>query len=237
MNKKYNNKDQKVICIGMHKTGTSTLGYALDKLSYSVVGARLDMTQHLLKNNIDVVLEEASKYDALQDVPWAVLYDKLDQKYPGSKFILTERNEDQWIKSVINHFGKLDIDLHRWIYGEGTALGNELIYLDKYRRHNKEVKEYFKNRPNDLLIFSLNDNGWNELCEFLNCKVPPVEFPHANKGIHNLSKKEKIISKIKKTIPVSWRGKIMRKLGYSNRSNIFNNYKENQKYMRDNLNL
>jgi len=46
---------------------------------------------------------------------------------------------------------------------------------DKY----KTIKEYFKNRPNDLLIMEINE-GWKPLCEFLDVAIPPVNFPCLN---------------------------------------------------------
>ena len=84
----------------MHKTGTTSLGLALLKLGYSVLGARIDLGEKLSEGRIEEVLEIAEPFDALQDVPWALLYKELDEKFPNSKFILTVREEEKWLKSL-----------------------------------------------------------------------------------------------------------------------------------------
>ena len=56
-------------------------------------------------------------------------------------------------------------------------------YIARYERHNREVQEYFANRPDDLLIIDLpNDDGWSRLCPFLGHPTPNEPFPHANKA-------------------------------------------------------
>lgn len=73
-----------------------------------------------------------------------------------------------------------------WIYGVGTPIGNEEVYANKYERHNAEVREYFKDRPNDLLILPLETtNKWEKLCYFLGKPIPEIKYPHANIGNKN----------------------------------------------------
>lgn len=226
--------EKKVIGIGLHKTGTSTLGDALIKLGYKVVGARLDLTESLKKGHIKPAIQLAKRFDALQDVPWALLYKELDNAFPNSKFILTERNEDKWLNSILKHFGNRHWDMHEWIYGKGVAKGNEIIYRNKYRNHNKEVKQYFNNRPNDLLVMSFeNGDEWEKLCDFLNIPVPKTKFPHSNKGKHNYNFQDKSDNFIKKIIPIKIkliRIKFLKKLGYPDKGDRFNNREQNNKY-------
>ena len=98
-------KKNKVIGIGFHKTGTSTLDVILCKLGYTVLGVRKGLALNLFRNDIESVLKVTEEYDAFQDNPWPLLYKELDTKYPKSKFILTIRDEKKWINSVVNHFG------------------------------------------------------------------------------------------------------------------------------------
>ena len=98
------NEKPRVFCIGWHKTGTSSLGHALVQLGYSVLGCRLDMVHPLRQDDLEAVLGLAGQFDALQDVPWAALYRELDQAFPGSRFILTEREEQSWLRSALRHF-------------------------------------------------------------------------------------------------------------------------------------
>lgn len=186
-----NNKG-KVIGIGFHKTGTSTLRAAFEILNFSVLGPRTDLANDLFAGNWDKVFREADKYDVLEDNPWAVIYKELDAQYPGSKFIMTTRDENKWIKSVVNHFGGDTTRMREYIYGEGNGDPEHLdsLYLERYKKHISDVKEYFKDRPEDLLIISWEqDNGWKEICTFLNIKMPKVAFPHVNKGAYSTSEK------------------------------------------------
>lgn len=218
----------KVFCIGWHKTGTTTMGEAFLLLGYTVVGARLDFAKKLLNGDTGTVIEEAKKYDAFQDVPWAALFKELDAAYPNSKFILTTRDENKWLISAQKHFNNLNIPLHKWLYGKAVLVGNEMIYLKRYREHNIEVVEYFKDRPNDFLIMSLaKGDSWHKLCSFLNQSIPNKQFPFSNKGKHNYSFKEKIYNKFSSLIPGNWKRKILVALGYPDRRNRFNNHVEN----------
>ena len=222
-------KKNKVICIGWHKTGTTTMGEALLLLNYKVVGARLDFAESLLEGDYTKVLKEAEKFEAFQDVPWAALYKELDAAFPGSKFILTIRDESKWIKSAVRHFGSRDILLHRWLYGNGMAAGNEELYLERYRRHNAEILQYFKNRPDDFLLLSLeNGDGWNKLCAFLGVPLPSVKFPYANKARHNYTFREKVYAYFRDIMPVSLRVRILMFFGKKDKRNRFNNYYENK---------
>ena len=126
---------------------------------------------------------------ALSDLPIPILYDKLDKAYPGSKFILTTRDDDKWLDSVRRHwnpnFNKFrkswDHDpfshfIHKEIYGQRGF--DPDIFLARYRRHNAEVAEYFRSRPADLLTFNVDaGHGWTELCRFLKKPVPSVAYP------------------------------------------------------------
>jgi hypothetical protein len=180
----------KVIGIGFHKTGTSTLDTVLSKLGFKVLDYRIDLADDLFNENYERIFELTDSHDAFQDNPWAVLYKELDARYPNSKFILTERNEEKWIKSMVNHFGDSHTEMRRWIYGTGHPKGNEDLYLERYRLHYREVKEYFKVRPNDILAVSWEKgDGWKKICDFLDKPIPDAPFPHANKRSYKKKKK------------------------------------------------
>ncbi len=173
----------KVFCIGFHKTGTSSLAYALEELGYRVTGPNGVNDPDIAKNVTKMVRKLVRRYDAFQDNPWPVLYRELDVEYPGSKFILTKRDPDAWIKSQVGHFGAKETPMRKWIYGVGSPLGHEDIYIKRYVDHNRDVEEYFSERPDDLLLMELSSgDGWEKLCAFLDKQIPSVPFPHANKS-------------------------------------------------------
>ena len=53
-----------------------------------------------------------------------------------------------------------------------------------YLTHNQEVIEYFKDRPNDLLVINLKEpNGYEKFCIFLGIEDSNGKFYHLNKSI------------------------------------------------------
>lgn len=233
------NKSHKarVFCIGWHKTGTTTMGVALLQLGYSVLGCRLDMGLPLLQGDKELALEEAGKFDALQDVPWAALYRELDQRYPGSRFILTYREDKAWLNSAVKHFKGLDVDLHEWLYGNGVLLGNEQLYLERYQQHNKEVRAYFAGRDDFLEMDLAAGDGWDKLCTFLGEPVPKKAFPHTNKGQHNYTWKDKLKRKLIALVPNALRRKrveVLERMDMHDGRNRFNNHEQNKKWREQN---
>ena len=228
--------DPRVFCIGWHKTGTSSLGHALVQLGYSVLGCRLDMVHPLRHGDLDAVLGLAGQFDALQDVPWAALYRELDQAYPGSRFILTEREEQSWRRSALRHFASTAVPLHAWLYGDGVMRGNEQLYLDRYRRHNREVRAYFEDRTRDLLKLDLaTGEGWRELCGFLGDPQPNRPFPHANKGPQSFDAKDQAVNALRRRTPLAARSAIFgvrqairNLMGKPDPRDVFNNMTANR---------
>lgn len=165
----------KVFGIGLSRTGTSSLTFALRILGYNAI--------HFPKDPVVM----AKDHDALTDTTVARDYKKLDKLFPDSKFILTIRDVDSWLNSVEAHFKrnpvetreKWVLDLRETVYN--TTEFNPKLMKNAYEKHIKDVKEYFKNRPNDLLIMSICDGeGWEILCPFLSETIPVEAFPKVN---------------------------------------------------------
>ena len=177
--------DTKVFGIGFHKTGTKSLAAALQRLGYRVTGSNAVHDPDIASRVLDLAFELAEQFDAFQDNPWPLLYREMDARYPGSHFILTTRPTDKWIRSVLHYFAGRSTPMREWIYGAGRGcpLTNEDIYIERYERHNREVRAYFHERPGDLLELAITEGeGWEKLCPFLGKPVPGVPFPHANRG-------------------------------------------------------
>ncbi len=173
----------KVFCVGFHKTGTKSLSVALRSLGYRVTGPNGVNDPDIENNVLSMAFQLAEKYDAFQDNPWPIIYKELDEQYPGSKFILMLRDPESWIKSQVKHFHRRETPMRKWIYGAGCPEGNEDVYIKRFKDHNKEVVNYFKNRPQDLLVMDLAEgDGWDKLCTFLGVDIPKIAFPHANKA-------------------------------------------------------
>jgi len=180
-------KSRKVFCLGFQKTGTSSLGLALEKLGYKVAGYyqfrdlahRDDVTWDEITGR---ALEAAKRYDAAQDTPWPLLFRELDAAFPGARFILITRDRDAWINSAVKDFAHYPNAIHDLIYGSPCPVGHEETWLARYDRHNAEVKAYFADRPDDFISLDMNqgDVNWDNLCRFLDEPDPGIGWPHAN---------------------------------------------------------
>ena len=173
----------KIFCIGFHKTATSSLGHALQMLGYRVKGSSNVDNEHIDEEISRIVDKWVPKFDAFQDNPWPLAYRELDRKFPGNKFILTIRDTDKWLNSAVRHFGRKETAMRRWIYGAeyGCPEGNEEVYRERFDRHNREVQDYFRDRPDDLLVIDITKGeGWEKLCPFLGKDIPDEPFPRSN---------------------------------------------------------
>jgi sulfotransferase family protein len=180
----------RVFGIGMHKTATNSLNTALNLLGFDSVhwrnpGKAKEIWLEMRNMGRSPSLE---KHYALTDLPGALLYKEFDKAYPGSKFVLTVRNEKTWLESIKNHWSyehnqyraSWDTDpithkLHNELYGRKDF--NADIFLTRYRKHNADVKEYFKGRI-DLLVMDMDRSAnWLQLCGFLRKPIPTVPYP------------------------------------------------------------
>jgi hypothetical protein len=201
----------KVFCIGMNKTGTTSLAQALSELGYSV-GHQLDAEKLMddwVLRDFRRLIQYCQTADAFQDVPFSLdfTYQILDFAFPQSKFILTVRNNaDEWYKSLTRfHANLLGInriptvkDLKEFVYIEKgylwkhqvsifgvdeETLYDEKIYKRYYERRNADIKEYFRYRPQDLLVLNLSDRfAMHSLCDFLGIEYRNQTMPHLNKS-------------------------------------------------------
>jgi len=193
-------KSGKIIGVGFQKTGTSSLREALKILGSRVKDTCPRALIPILKGDYGKILRIIRDYDAVEDTPWFMIYKELDQRLPGSKFILTIRDEDSWYKSVSRHIGRLRSAQHEWIYGRGKGLplDDRENAVRVYKKHNEAVAEYFKNRPGDLLVMDFTKgDGWEKLCDFLGKDLPDQPFPHYNRGDEMMAGAPNIASRVK----------------------------------------
>ncbi len=181
----------KILGIGMPRTGTTSLWRALCLLGYKSV--------HLPQEPISAL----HKYDAGCDVTITMVYKELDLRFPGSKFILTVRDMPAWLASMewlLNAQDRGEKAPAGWV-ARRTHLAmrirrefykREDFETEHFRRlhlaHLEDVREYFKDRPGDLLTMDIcAGDGWEKLCPFLGKPVPDESFPNLNPGGHRCS--------------------------------------------------
>jgi hypothetical protein len=180
---------ERVFGIGWAKTGTTTLGKCFEILGYDHQSQRLDLVHDLRDGDLSRIRRLVEKKESFEDWPWIILFRELDQSFPTSKFVLTTRDPERWVRSYTNMLhtqGEASEELNEIrhiLYGLPFPQVTKEQLLQRYRRHNREVKEYFSGRPDDLLVVNWEEgDGWQELCDFLGREVPSEPFPHANRG-------------------------------------------------------
>lgn len=191
--------NKKIFCIGFSKTGTSSLHEAFKMLG--IRSCHHISRGRLGRNLIDKAEMEGKRlmyymdeYDAYSDMALINYYQALDQQYPNSKYILTDRDPSHWVNSKIAHD-------QRW---NEKNPGRPLRSIDSERRQNlldmrvkryEEVFEYFRKNDRLLVIDVTAGDGWSQLCEFLGVGVPSEPFPFINKSKER--PREKLVRQLK----------------------------------------
>lgn len=177
---------KKIFGIGLGRTGTLSLTHALTRLGFKTKHLPRFYTDHDGKARVDWADFDA--YDALTDESAALVYREADRRYPGSKFILTVRDVESWLRSRENIS---NVMRESWAHNPAVAVLHEAlyglprfdnhVYAEAYRRHNEAVRRYFADRPQDLLVMDIcGGDGWESLCPFLGKPIPGESFPRAN---------------------------------------------------------
>jgi hypothetical protein len=115
----------------------------------------------------------------------------LDYIFPGSKFVLTTRPVEDWLRSMA-HAHETN---PRPIDGEHERIARRMaIYEDvgydgptlaaSFYRHHAEIRRYFAHRPHDLLeLDATAGQGWERLCPFIGTPAPARPYPKLNQSM------------------------------------------------------
>lgn len=117
-----------------------------------------------------------------------LMFKEIDRQYPGSKFILNIRNKDAWLKSRSKH------PINRKVSTTILELNSEMLKMSKeqvlakwsneWDTHIKAVTEYFKDRPNDLLVFDIEKDSPEKITTFFKdyFALDPKLYVHKNES-------------------------------------------------------
>ena len=194
----------KIICAGYAKTGTKSIAKALRHLGFNVFDweeQMFDFRDHwfdVFQNGaIPDVKRVYQNADVCIDMPGNFFYEEILEAFPDCKVILSVREEDSWMDSLVRHLDlyfslrsniasmlsptarKMENDLHSFLNATiGTCNPKSTSVIRKrYRSHNHRVKSIV---PKDKLLVYNVKQGWKPLCDFLESEVPAVAFPHEN---------------------------------------------------------
>jgi hypothetical protein len=181
--------EPKVFCLGFHKTGTTSMDDLLQAMGYQVAtyykNWDAEFCSKLENGDLSEVKQISELFDAFQDAPWFLFYREFDRWYPGSKFILTIRDSRSWWESFSYYFEMRNLPLFKYIYGFENPVGHEKTFVERFERHNREVIEYFKDRPDDLLVLDVSEAGAvQKIGDFLGKATSYIKMPHKNVSLH-----------------------------------------------------
>lgn len=202
---------QKIFCIGLNKTGTTSLKIAMQELGFPIGNQRKAEEFIFDWGNRDFrkLIRYCNTAQFFQDSPFSFPFTfiVLDQAFPNSKFILTIRDDpDQWYNSITKFHAKIwgkdgriptKEDLMEATYQEKGRpwISNRMkfdtpeddpykkdVLIKYYNNHNQNVIDYFKHKDEQLLILNVSDeDAYNKLCNFVGKEPMGKTFPWKNK--------------------------------------------------------
>lgn len=161
--------------LSLARTGMTSLCAALKVLGYDPV-------------------EQDPSFERLREIHAAaggtvmLSFKYLDFVFPGSKFILTTRDVESWLRSMERSQQKNPRPIegrHERIFRRMSlydTVGFDAVRLSgAFERHRAELRRYFADRPTDLLELDIaGGDGWERLCPFLGVPTPTAAFPALN---------------------------------------------------------
>lgn len=140
---------EKVFCISMQRTGTTSVGRFFRDFGYKWAGwpadEKNDWSASWCQGDYEKIFTSADfrSATAYEDSPWWFpdFYRILFHRFPGSRFILFIRDPDAWFRSMVKHSGN-------------NIIGRAEIHCKAYRReleylellHGGVIDEQVENR-------------------------------------------------------------------------------------------
>jgi hypothetical protein len=192
----------RVVGAGLPRTGTSSLGHALE---YLLHGPRLHMSaipghpfdlgdgwrRALADEPVDWH-ELHEGYIAAVDWPSSMFWQELSARYPDAIVILSVREDAKtWLESM----NATVLPVARMALDPAWSEGRDLVTLFErfagtpewddpdilkaaYERHSAEVRDAI---PGHRLVEWRAQDGWASICAALDLDVPDIRFPWLNK--------------------------------------------------------
>ena len=177
---------------GLSRTGTRSLHVALRGFALSSVHYPYDATTERELFEGEARLSILEHHHAMVDLPASGFFRELDRRYPGSRFLHTVRDRNQWLEAVERHYRSLvdhwstlsqrfrDFSERITQHVYGAFPFERAAFAEAYDRHEELVASHFADRRADLLVLDVADASASaRLAAFLG--RPPVsngDFPH-----------------------------------------------------------
>jgi len=192
-----------VIGAGFGRTGTHSLGLALERLGFGPCynihevdknPGHQEIWNHAMDGMPVNWHSLFGAYKSTVEWPGVAFFEEILQQFPDASVVLTLRDAESWYESVQNTvFDSLELSAHnpdpdkrqshnltRRLILDHTFGGRywEKEYaIEVYRNHMQRVREVVPGVR--LLQFDVRD-GWKPLCDFLKKSIPAEPFPRVN---------------------------------------------------------
>ena len=203
--------NNKVFCIGLHKTGTTSLSNLAEKYGFKVTHSKEEKLRRY-----DFFSDGGSHFDNINEFDFV----KLFETYPDSKFILQTRATEKWVVSKLKHAGWhqdtriMQDDIKKINHEEWRY--KSLLTIQKFIEHKfnyeSKVVSFFEERNSErLLILDITNPAiqhleLQKLIEFLNLKsFNPIKLPHCNQQRAKVTLPEIVKTHIRKVTQTTHR--------------------------------
>ena len=208
---------EKIFCISLQRTGTTSVGKFFKKNGYQVANystqRKNSWTKLWFSGDIEKIFRSFDfiTSQVFEDDPWwcGQFYKKLYHRFNRSKFILFERDPDDWFDSMLSHSeGKNpgNTYLHSFLYNRGYEFYNifgsaknaytkkidNMLNIEGMRSHykkiyttrNERVKDFFENHNKKRLFYAhlYDDKKWSKMANYFDINVGKNISVHANKS-------------------------------------------------------
>lgn len=192
-----------VIGAGLGRTGTHSLGLALEKLGYDPCYNLPEVAKNSGHTEVwnDAIDGKQVDWNQLFDsyrstVEWPTVsfIPDLVQNFPEARFVLTQRDAESWYESASKTiFEGLELSAHNpdLLKRERSGMKRRLIleytlegmYWNKERTielYKKHIQHVIEVVPQERLLHFDGKDGRKPLCEFLQRPLPSEPFPWLN---------------------------------------------------------
>jgi hypothetical protein len=154
------------------------------KLGYRHQSWNRELWLRFKEGDLETLFQVAEQFDSFDDGPWnnKHFYQDLDRRFPGSKFILSEREPASWVRSHEAHFTAQNLRERPYlIWRRRYSETKKREVLERYLERNRQIKAYFEGRPDDFLVMNVcGGEEWAKLCPFLGVPLVEEPFPRSN---------------------------------------------------------
>ncbi|MEO9476660.1 MAG: sulfotransferase [Cyclobacteriaceae bacterium] len=184
-------RKNKVFCIGLHKTGTTSLANYFRRFGFSSAHSKYWNFEKSHLKKFEFFSDGGSHFDNDREFDFKSLY----LNYPQAKFILQTRDTEKWIISKLKHAGwtqnseiqpdNTDLITHdQWRHKSFLTIRR---FIEHKLNYEKKVIDFFESRdPKRLIVVDITDRksqteAVNRVKQYLQLKsVNNISFPHSN---------------------------------------------------------